>query len=105
LRIKRLAVLLAVILPLGGETVRSRKALDDFARTHPCPSSGLAQYHGCAGFVVDHTIPLCACHHDPRCLAVLDKPENMAWQAITAAKQKDRRELAACRAVPQASAK
>jgi hypothetical protein len=97
------AVLLA--LPVCAETVRSKKALQDFARTHPCPSTGLPKYHGCEGWVVDHVLALCVCHHDPRCLAVLDKPENMQWQRIDEAKKKDRREMAACRAVPRVAAK
>lgn len=59
-----------------------------FRKTHPCPAT--AKTRGpCPGYVVDHIIPLAV--YGP------DRPDNMQWQAVAAAKVKDRLEYEAYR--------
>lgn len=93
-----LIVLLSLACSVPAETVRSHKAIRDFRKVNPCPSTGLT-IDSCPTHVIDHIIPLCLCQHVTKCLQVLDKPENMAWQAIDEAHKKDRIEVNACRAV------
>lgn len=52
-----------------------------FKRTHPCPATGKIQ-RSCPGFVVDHIKPLCK--------GGPDRPSNMQWQTVAAAKAKDK---------------
>lgn len=68
---------------------RSTKARHDFQRANPCPANGNTK-GPCPGYVIDHVIPLCA--NGP------DTPENMQWQTIAEAREKDRIEVAKCRA-------
>jgi hypothetical protein len=56
--------------------------------SHPCPATG-AHSGPCGGYVVDHVIPLACGGPDP--------PNNMQWQNISEAKNKDRWELKGCR--------
>ena len=81
-----------------GKIARSKWAVALFKRQHPCPSTGLTRGR-CPGYVADHARALCKCG--------ADKPSNLRWQTIKAAKAKDRWEckpgwqdkLAACEAV------
>lgn len=72
-----------------GRSTTQRRA---FVAANPCPATGLA-YGSCPGYVVDHIEPLCA--------GGPDRPENMQWQAIDAAKAKDRDEHRLCRSLRQ----
>jgi len=73
----------------SGRIVRSRAAVAEFKRMHPCPANG-APSGPCPGYVVDHVIPLCYCG--------ADEPGNMQWQTVAEAKEKDRWERQICRA-------
>ena len=53
----------------------------EFQRLHPCPSTRKPT-GPCAGYIVDHIIPLKR--------GGLDAPSNMQWQTIAEAKAKDR---------------
>jgi len=64
-----------------GHIKRSTKAKDDFKHGHPCPSTGKTS-GSCPGYVVDHVKPLKR--------GGADKPENMQWQTVQAAKAKDK---------------
>ena len=52
-----------------------------FERTHSCPSTGRTS-GACPGYVVDHVMPLKR--------GGADRPSNMQWQTVEAAKAKDR---------------
>lgn len=84
-------VLYALVIPtLGaatGKSERSRSARAEFQRGHPCPANGAAR-GPCPGYVVDHVIPLCT--DGP------DRPENMQWQYLADAKEKDALERTQC---------
>lgn len=58
-----------------------------FIRNHPCPSTGKTS-GACPGYVVDHIKPL-AC-------GGADRPANMQWQRVSAAKAKDKTERRGC---------
>ena len=60
---------------------RSHAATDAFKRSHPCPANG-HRAGACPGWVIDHVIAL-ACGGP-------DKPSNMQWQTVAAAKAKDK---------------
>jgi hypothetical protein len=60
---------------------RSSAARREFQCLHPCPATG-EPTGACAGYVVDHIIPLKR--------GGLDAPSNMQWQTIAEAKAKDR---------------
>jgi len=64
-----------------GRIRRSATARLDFEHHHPCPSTGKTS-GACAGYVVDHVVPLKR--------GGADAPSNMQWQTIDAAKAKDR---------------
>ena len=69
-------------------TKRSTAAKNEFKRQHPCPANN--QPRGpCPGYVIDHIEPLCA--------GGADRPENMQWQTVAEAKEKDKIEVAQCR--------
>lgn len=81
--------MLAVILAVPAlATERSRVAVAEFQRQHPCPATGSAR-GACLGYVVDHVRPLCA--------GGPDDPSNMQWPSKQAAKLKDRAERPQCR--------
>lgn len=67
---------------------RDNKAIAEFKRQQPCPSTGKAR-GACPGYVVDHIKPLCA--------GGPDRPENMQWQTVADAKAKDREERRQCK--------
>jgi hypothetical protein len=64
-----------------GHIKRSRAAIKEFKRTHPCPATGDST-GPCPGYVIDHIKPL----YKGGC----DCPENMQWQTDSAAKEKDK---------------
>lgn len=68
-------------------TERNRAERDLFVRTHPCPSTGKPYGH-CPGYVVDHVIAL-ACGGP-------DSVENLQWQTVADACEKDKWELQVC---------
>ena len=71
----------AVSFPsVGAERVRSRSAIAEFKRTHPCPANG-ARSGPCGGYVIDHVCPLDC--------GGADAPRNMQWQTTATAKSKD----------------
>ena len=61
--------------------VRSSAARRHFRAEHPCPGTGLVT-GACAGYVIDHVIPLK--RGGP------DLPENMQWQTTAEGRAKDR---------------
>jgi hypothetical protein len=71
-----------------GHISRSKKVLSDFRKTAPCPATGKTGKR-CAGYVIDHVKPLCACGPD----AV----ENLQWQTVAESKVKDRWERKLCK--------
>ena len=66
-----------------GKIHRSRKATDDFKKSHPCPSTGKSS-GACPGYVIDHVTPLKR--------GGADSASNMQWQTKEAAKAKDKTE-------------
>lgn len=64
-----------------GRFVRSQSAKDAFRRRNPCPCTGRIS-GPCPGYVIDHIKALKR--------GGADRPENMQWQSVTAAKAKDR---------------
>jgi hypothetical protein len=64
-----------------GRIARDPRELSAFKKQHPCPATGRT-YGSCAGYVVDHVIPLKR--------GGADRPENMQWQTKAAAAAKDR---------------
>jgi hypothetical protein len=64
-----------------GHIKRSSTARGEFKRIHPCPSTGLSK-GACPGYVIDHIQPLKR--------GGADKPDNMQWQTVEAAKEKDK---------------
>ena len=87
---KPLILILAALLCVGtadARTQRSQSAKREFAREHPCPSTGQPVPH-CPGYVIDHVKAL-ACGGD-------DAPSNMQWQTVADGKAKDKWELKEC---------
>lgn len=66
-----------------GRIGRSRQAKDEFKKYNPCPSTGKSR-GACPGYVIDHVTPLKR--------GGADRPSNMQWQTIQAAKEKDKTE-------------
>ena len=60
-----------------------------FRKANPCPSTGKVD-GACPNYVVDHIIPLATYG--------ADRPDNMQWQTVEAAKKKDKLEYRAYRA-------
>jgi len=87
LRTILLAALLCLPLACSAKYHRSHAAKAAFQRQVECPSTG--KHRGkCPGYVIDHVKPL-AC-------GGADAPENMAWQNVADAKDKDRWERKGC---------
>lgn len=84
-----LTVVLALLIGASAwPAERSRAVRAEFQRQNPCPANG--QRRGpCPGYVVDHVIPLCA--------GGPDRLENLQWQPVLRAKEKDRQERRQCR--------
>lgn len=83
-------ILLVLCAGLADATDRDRRQVRAFQRTDPCPSTGKPR-GPCPGWIVDHVVPLCA--------GGADRPVNMQWQTVAAARLKDRGERAVCRAL------
>lgn len=85
-----LALILAVAYapPSEAKQPRSSSAIAAFKRHNPCPTTG-ARRGACAGYIIDHIIPLCA--------GGPDKPINMQWQTRSNSLIKDRAERRQCR--------
>ena len=66
---------------------RSYSAKREFRDGHPCPSTNSTK-GPCAGYVIDHIMPLCA--------GGADSPLNMQWQTVEDGKRKDRDERKLC---------
>jgi hypothetical protein len=91
------ALALACILAwssTGAEPIkRSTSAKRAFQKAAPCPATGEPR-GACPGYVIDHIVPLCA--------GGPDTPANMQWQTIAEAREKDKIEVAKCRALRKA---
>ncbi len=74
--------------PAEASESRSYRAKRDFRLENPCPATGKAR-GTCAGYVVDHVVPLCA--------GGPDAASNMQWQTVGDGKRKDAEERKACR--------
>ena len=87
--VERLAALLLLTCSTSvvEATERSRGARAEFVKVNPCPATG-KRSGACAGYVVDHVVPL-AC-------GGVDAPANMQWQTRQAAAEKDRIERRGC---------
>jgi hypothetical protein len=75
-----------------GSIKRSRAAVAAFRRANPQPVDAHGKKQPA---VVDHIIPI-ACATSPADQARLDRPWNMQWQLIAAAKAKDAWEMQLC---------
>lgn len=71
------------------KVARNRNVVRAFRAINPCPATGRTR-GACPGWVVDHLMPLCA--------GGADSVGNMQWQALDAARLKDRDERRACAA-------
>lgn len=77
-------------------TDRSAHEIKMFRATIPCPATGVTA-KSCAGYIIDHVIPLCAGGPDRR--------TNMQWQTKADALKKDVLERRQCAALRKAAAK
>jgi hypothetical protein len=82
------ALLVVATNAVGVGIPRSNSARLAFLKLQPCPATGLPK-GPCPGYVIDH-IKALACGGP-------DKPENMQWQTVAEAKEKDRWERIGCR--------
>lgn len=88
---KAIAIALALLFTLtaAAEPIkRSAAAKREFRAANPCPATDKTT-GPCTGYVIDHVMPLCA--------GGADRPENMQWQTVAVAKEKDLLEVAFCR--------
>ena len=72
---------------LDAKAMRRESAKVEFKLQNPCPANG-ATKGPCKGYVIDH-IKALPC-------GGADRPENMQWQTIAAAKEKDKWERKEC---------
>ena len=94
--ISRAAALAAAVLALASvftdataEPIkRSSAAKREFRASHPCPATDKS-VGPCAGYVIDHIVPLCA--------GGADRADNMQWQTVAVGKEKDLLVAAFCR--------
>ena len=77
----------ALFIAAEAKINRSAAERNAFQREHPCPANGAARGK-CPGWVIDHVKAL-AC-------GGADKPSNMQWQTVQAAKEKDKWERVGC---------
>ena len=82
LRLLVLAAIITMTQPAFALTHRSYAARAEFARSHPCPSTGAHKPNKCTGYIIDHIKPLCK--------GGADAPSNMQWQTVAEAKAKDK---------------
>ena len=83
------ALLVMTAFPVTAEESRRPSNAEILFRlANPCPSTG--ETHGtCAGYVIDRLIPAVC--------GGAEAPENMQWQTLAEAKDKDRWEAIGCR--------
>lgn len=74
--------------PKHTRTVRSSAARRDFRAHNPCPATS-STTGPCPGYIIDHVEPLACGGRDSR--------ENMQWQTVAEAKEKDKVERKNCR--------
>jgi hypothetical protein len=87
-----LAAVCSVARTEGGQIARSRDVARAFRHEHPCPGGrDKGSKTRCAGYVIDHAVPLCA--------GGVDAVQNLAWQTKKDAAAKDRAEVALCRLI------
>jgi hypothetical protein len=67
----------------SGRIKRSSSARRGFRMANPCPSTNSVS-GPCPGYTIDHITPLKR--------GGIDRPDNMQWQSISEAREKDRRE-------------
>jgi hypothetical protein len=89
MRLLAALVLLAVCLTAQA---RDPAKVREFRKTHACPATGKTT-GACAGWVVDHHVPLCL---QPLVSEDLDVPENMGWQEHAESLRKDKIERELC---------
>ncbi len=70
------------------ESARPSNAEILFRLAHPCPATGQTQ-GPCKGYVIDRVIPIVC--------GGAEMPDNMQWQTLAEAKEKDRWEKIGCR--------
>lgn len=92
----RYLVILAAMIALlimsahAEQELRRSATAKEFMRLHPCPA-GPNQGHRaypCKGWVIDHIVPLCNNGSD--------STDNMQWQTVQAARDKDAIERCQC---------
>lgn len=83
-----LALLIATAAPADARIPRSKVAVAEFKRSHPCPVND-ARRGACPGWEVDHIVALCA--------GGPDTAANMQWLSKEAHTQKTRRDVMKCR--------
>lgn len=88
---KILALLAALAVFPALAVDRSTTERRHFAAEHPCPVNKQRVYYGCAGFNIDHKVPICA--------GGADVAANMQWLSVKVKKSKDRIENAYCACV------
>ncbi len=74
-------ILLLIVGSIEAKTKRSQRARRDFQKIIPCPSTGKTSGK-CPGYVIDHVVPLKR--------GGSDNFNNMQWQTIKDAKEKDK---------------
>jgi hypothetical protein len=79
---------LAPVTAVEAKQARSRAAVAQFKRAHPCPVTH-APKGKCSGWEVDHVTPLCA--------GGPDTPANMQWLTISEHRQKTKQDVMHCR--------
>ena len=65
----------------AGKIKRTAAAKLEFRRLNPCPATGQTK-GACLGYVIDHVVALKR--------GGADRPENMQWQTIEEAREKDK---------------
>lgn len=90
----RLLPLLLLVPTLAFAVPRDPAQTHAFRHVNPCPATGKLTGQ-CAGWVVDHIIPLC--------IGGVDEPRNMQWQQVPEALAKDRLEKEVCRKAKKCS--
>lgn len=83
-----LCLALAMWLPADARIQRSKTAVAEFKRENPCPANG-AKRGTCAGWEVDHIIPLCA--------GGPDTTANLQWLTVIEHKKKTKLDVMKCR--------
>jgi len=85
-----IAAVCSVARTSDGAIARSRDVARSFRRANPCPDGpDKGSKTRCAGYVLDHVVPLCA--------GGSDTVDNLMWQTKADGAAKDRAEVALCR--------